>query len=207
LLRERLSKARPGDAFLGEELGQLGASERVWILDPIDGTGFFSRRDPNWRIQIALELQGTTEVAVVASPALQRCWWATRGGGAFESSWLRKASKTTRLAVSSTSTLADAVLDALDDESRARLPPSAAPAPASDRIAQHAAARCPAPGGAGSRRARCLLGRALLHAGPRAMGSPRRGGWWSLHRSNRRANDRGGGCTRTPSCTNSCSHA
>jgi histidinol-phosphatase len=131
LLRERLSKARPEDAFLGEELGQLGASDRVWILDPIDGTEFFSRRDPNWRIHIALEVQGTTQVAVVGSPALRRCWWATRGGGAFESSWPREASKARRLEVSSTSTLADAVVDALDDESRARLPPSAARAPAS----------------------------------------------------------------------------
>ena len=43
----------------------------------------------------------------------------------------REESKTRRLKVSSTSSLADAVLDALDDESRARLPPSAARAPAS----------------------------------------------------------------------------
>ena len=87
LLREELSEARPEDAFLGEELGQVGDSDRVWILDPIDGTGFFSRGDPNWRIHIALQVRGTTELAVVASPALRRCWWATRGGGSFESSW------------------------------------------------------------------------------------------------------------------------
>jgi len=131
LLRETLSEARPEDAFLGEELGQLGESDRVWILDPIDGTGFFSRGDPNWRIHIALEVQGTTEIALVTSPALRRCWWATRGGGSFESSWPREEGKTRRLKVSTTSTLADAVLDALDNESRARLPPSATRAPAS----------------------------------------------------------------------------
>jgi fructose-1,6-bisphosphatase/inositol monophosphatase family enzyme len=131
LLRETLSQARPDDAFLGEELGQLGESDRVWILDPIDGTRFFSRGDPNWRIHIALEVRGTTEVAVVTSPALRRCWWATRGGGSFESSWPREEGKTRRLKVSTTSTLADAVLDALDNESRARLPPSAARAPTS----------------------------------------------------------------------------
>jgi histidinol-phosphatase len=131
LLRETLSEARPEDAFLGEELGQLGESDRVWILDPIDGTGFFGRGDPNWRIHIALEVEGTTEVALVTSPALRRCWWATRGGGSFESSWPRDESKTRRLKVSTTSTLADAVLDALDNESRSRLPPSAARAPAS----------------------------------------------------------------------------
>lgn len=131
LLRDTLSQARPGDALLGEELGRLRTSDRLWILDPIDGTGFFGRGDPNWRIHIALEVRGATELAVVTSPALARCWWAIRGGGAFESSWPREASSTRRLQVSATSTLADAVVDALDDESRARLPPEAARAPAS----------------------------------------------------------------------------
>lgn len=131
LLRETLSGERPDDAFFGEELGQLGESDRVWILDPIDGTGFFSQGDPNWRIHIALEVQGTTQVAVVTSPALRRCWWATRGGGSFESSWPREESETRRLQVNTTATLADALLDAVDDESRARLPPSAAHAPGS----------------------------------------------------------------------------
>jgi histidinol-phosphatase len=131
LLRETLSAARPDDAFLGEELGQLGESDRVWILDPIDGTGFFSRGDPNWRIHVALEIHGTTQLAVVISPALRRCWWATRGGGSFESSWPREPSRTRRLQVSTTSTLDEAVLDALDDESRARLPANVARVPTS----------------------------------------------------------------------------
>ncbi len=131
LLREALSEARSGDAFLGEELGRIGVSERVWILDPIDGTRYFSRGNPNWRIHIALQVQGITEVAVVTSPALRRCWWATRDGGSFESSWPREAGKTRRLEVSTTSTLADAVLDALDDESRARLPSIARRSPTS----------------------------------------------------------------------------
>lgn len=126
LLRETLSQACPDDAFLGEELGRLGKSDRVWILDPIDGTGFFGRGNPNWRIHIALEVRGTIEIAVVTSPALRRCWWATRGGGSFESSWPRDERKPRRLEVSTTSTIADAVVDALDDGTRARLPPQAA---------------------------------------------------------------------------------
>jgi histidinol-phosphatase len=131
LLRLELSEARPEDAFLGEELGQVGDSDRVWILDPIDGTGFVSRGDPNWRIHIALQVHGTTELAVVASPALRRCWWATRGGGSFESSWPRAEGSMRRLQVSTTATLADAVLDALDDDSRSRLPASGSRPPAS----------------------------------------------------------------------------
>ena len=72
LIRETLAAARPGDALLGEELGQLGASDRVWIIDPIDGTSSFSRRDPNWRVHLALEVAGSIEIAVVTAPALQR---------------------------------------------------------------------------------------------------------------------------------------
>jgi histidinol-phosphatase len=131
LLRKRLSRARPEDAFLGEELGRSGDSDRLWILDPIDGTRFFSRGDPNWRIHVALEVAGSTRLAAVTSPALRRCWWATRGGGAFESSWPREEGETRRLKVSTTATPAQAVVDALDDESRARLPPSSARPPAS----------------------------------------------------------------------------
>ncbi|PRY50464.1 inositol monophosphatase family protein [Geodermatophilus tzadiensis] len=81
--------------------------------------------------EVAGELRGTTEVAVVASPALRRCWWATRGEGSCESSWPRRGSETRRLAVSTTATLADAALAALDDASRARLPPSGDRAPVS----------------------------------------------------------------------------
>jgi fructose-1,6-bisphosphatase/inositol monophosphatase family enzyme len=54
LLRAALSRARPLDAILGEEMGQTGRSSRTWIVDPIDGTNFFARKDPNWRVQIAL---------------------------------------------------------------------------------------------------------------------------------------------------------
>jgi histidinol-phosphatase len=131
LIRKTLSAARPDDALLGEELGRLGESDRVWIIDPIDGTSFFSRGDPNWRVHIALEVAGNTEIAVVTSPALRRRWWATRGGGSFESSWPREGAESKRLEVSTTSWLADARLAALDDASRDGLPPSRGSAPAS----------------------------------------------------------------------------
>jgi fructose-1,6-bisphosphatase/inositol monophosphatase family enzyme len=131
LLRDALSAARPEDALHGEEFGRLGESDRVWIIDPIDGTSFFSRRDPNWRVHLALEVAGSTEIAIVTAPALRRCWWATRGGGSFESSWPRAGAETRRLEVSTVSVVAEARLTALDDASRARLPPSAARVPAS----------------------------------------------------------------------------
>ncbi len=125
LLRTRLAEERPEDACLGEEFGRRGASDRVWVLDPIDGTGFFSRREPHWRIHLALQVQGTTEVALVVAPALRRCWWAVRAGGAFESSWPRDGATPQRLRVSAAATIDEARLTALDDASRARLPQGA----------------------------------------------------------------------------------
>jgi histidinol-phosphatase len=130
LLRDRLAAARPDDALLGEELGRLGDSERVWILDPIDGTSSFCRRDPHWRVHIALEVRGRLEVAVVTAPALGRQWWATRGGGAFESSWPRPGDEV-RLSVTRTPTMDTAALDALGDDARGRLPREARSAPPS----------------------------------------------------------------------------
>lgn len=130
LLRQMLTSAAPGDALLGEEFGLLGESERCWILDPIDGTAFFLRHDPNWRVHVALEVGGQTEAAVVTAPALGHQWWATRGGGAYESSWPR-GGNVERLRVSTTSSLSGALLDAIDPESRRRLPPEATLAPPS----------------------------------------------------------------------------
>jgi histidinol-phosphatase len=82
-LRERLAAERPGDAVLGEELGEAGAGERRWVLDPLDGTEWFARGIPVWGTLIALEDGDGPLVAVVSAPALRRRWWAERGGGAF----------------------------------------------------------------------------------------------------------------------------
>lgn len=125
LLRERISHARPDDALLGEEYGLEGSSSRVWILDPIDGTGYFADRNPNWRVQIALEVDGATVLAVVVAPALGTCWWASAGGGSYESEWPRGECEERRLRVRQTESVDQAVVDGIDDESRSRFPKSA----------------------------------------------------------------------------------
>ncbi len=109
LLRTELGRLAPHDAILGEESGHAGASERLWILDPIDGTSFFSRGSAHWRVHVTLTIQRRLEVAVVTAPALGRQWWASRGRGAFESSWPR-AGIAQPLAVTRTAAMADALL-------------------------------------------------------------------------------------------------
>lgn len=82
-VRDRLAEARPDDGVIGEEFGGDGASAREWIVDPIDGTASFMRGMPTWATLIALREAGVVTVGVVSMPALQRRWWARRGGGAF----------------------------------------------------------------------------------------------------------------------------
>ena len=83
MLRERIAAARPGDAVIGEEYGESGASSRRWYLDPIDGTKNFVRGVPVFATLIALEQDGEIVAGVCSAPALGARWWAARGGGAF----------------------------------------------------------------------------------------------------------------------------
>jgi histidinol-phosphatase len=106
LVRDRLGAERPGDAIVGEELGDSGDGPRRWIIDPIDGTKNYVRGIPVWATLVALEVGGVIEVGVVSAPALYRRWWASRGEGAF----LYDGRTTRRLRVSGIGRLEDAQL-------------------------------------------------------------------------------------------------
>lgn len=83
-IRTMLAADRPDDAVLGEEFGDSsGSAERVWVVDPIDGTKNFVRGVPIWATLIALLVKGRPVLGMVSAPALCRRWWATVGGGAF----------------------------------------------------------------------------------------------------------------------------
>ncbi|MEU2202640.1 inositol monophosphatase family protein [Isoptericola sp. NPDC019482] len=82
-VRRVLLAARPDDAFLGEETGELGAGDRRWILDGIDGTLVFVEGDDRWQTLIALEEDGEVTVGVAILPAQGQVWYAARGRGAF----------------------------------------------------------------------------------------------------------------------------
>jgi len=85
-VRTHLLASCPADGFVGEEIGEIiGTSDRRWIVDGIDGTRFFATGQRTWGTLIALEREGAVVVGVSSSPAQQRRWWATRGGGAFAS--------------------------------------------------------------------------------------------------------------------------
>jgi 3'(2'), 5'-bisphosphate nucleotidase len=73
LLLKRLAELRPDDAVLSEESVDDPIRlqrERVWIIDPLDGTREFSEppRD-DWAVHVALTVGGSPVAGAVALPA------------------------------------------------------------------------------------------------------------------------------------------
>lgn len=118
VISRTVAEERPGDGILGEEFGASGdASDRVWIIDPIDGTKNYLRGVPVWCTLIALSRAGPDGphpvLGVVSAPALGRRWFATVGGGAFT----RDINGTTRaIRVSGIDRIADASFSYSDRE-------------------------------------------------------------------------------------------
>ncbi|HEY0715663.1 MAG TPA: 3'(2'),5'-bisphosphate nucleotidase CysQ [Polyangia bacterium] len=83
-----LKDAFADDAILTEEspdderrLGQ----ERVWIVDPLDGTRGFLARTDDFAVHVALAVNGVPTVSVVYQPVPDRLGSAVAGAGAFSS--------------------------------------------------------------------------------------------------------------------------
>jgi myo-inositol-1(or 4)-monophosphatase len=85
LLRERLTAAAPDYGWRSEESGDDPArlqANRVWIIDPIDGTRAFIRGIPDWTIAAALVDEGRPVLGVIFAPAQEGLFAAVLGRGA-----------------------------------------------------------------------------------------------------------------------------
>lgn len=85
MLRDRLSALLPDAGWLSEEtaddLARLSC-ERVWVVDPIDGTRDYIRDRPGWAVSVALVEYGQPVIGVLAAPARGELWLAQAGRGA-----------------------------------------------------------------------------------------------------------------------------
>ncbi len=108
LIVSGLRKAFPKDPLISEELppepGALG-SDRLWLVDPIDGTKDFITGSDGFSIMIGLVVGGRPVMGVVHLPAQDRTYWATPEGA-----FVRVHGAVTPLAVSDVSTAANAKL-------------------------------------------------------------------------------------------------
>lgn len=80
LIRSRF----PGDAIIAEEShADQAATERVWIVDPLDGTNNFAHGLAHFAVSVAYYERQQPLHAAVLNPASGELFTATRGGGAF----------------------------------------------------------------------------------------------------------------------------
>ncbi|HEX8172123.1 MAG TPA: inositol monophosphatase family protein [Thermoanaerobaculia bacterium] len=106
-IMESIRARRPDDAYLGEESGRSEQpgdekSNRIWVIDPLDGTSNYLQHFPFWSISIALRVQGETTIGVIYEPLRDLFFTAERGAGAFRNG--------ERMHVSSQATVAGAFL-------------------------------------------------------------------------------------------------
>lgn len=84
-LRERLRAARPDYGWLSEETRadpERLEKDRVFIVDPIDGTRAFLRGQPHFTVCAAVVERGRPTAAAVYNPATGEMFEALLGGGA-----------------------------------------------------------------------------------------------------------------------------
>ena len=102
LLRQRF----PGDGILSEEttddLARL-TRERVWIVDPLDGTRDFVERSGDFAVLIGLAIAGRPSLGVVYAPVADTLYHAVVGSGAF----MVEGGVESRLSTSMTADIAD----------------------------------------------------------------------------------------------------
>jgi 3'(2'), 5'-bisphosphate nucleotidase len=86
LIVGRLKEEFADDGILAEEStdnDQRLAKERVWMIDPMDGTKNFINRDGDFAVQIGLSVGGESILGVVYEPVRNVLFRAVRGYGAW----------------------------------------------------------------------------------------------------------------------------
>jgi 3'(2'), 5'-bisphosphate nucleotidase len=88
IILEALSVLTPDVPVLSEESAQAPWAERktwteLWVVDPLDGTREFVKRNGEFTINIALVVNHEPVLGLVAAPATGSLYWGAPGIGAF----------------------------------------------------------------------------------------------------------------------------
>jgi 3'(2'),5'-bisphosphate nucleotidase len=88
VIRQGLEARFPGMFILSEEsvsaAGHCAASETFFLVDPLDGTKEFLKRNDEFTVNIALIADGEPVAGVVLAPALGEMFYAAHGLGAYK---------------------------------------------------------------------------------------------------------------------------
>lgn len=76
LVIEHIKNRFPEDGVLGEEQSHNENSERLWVVDPIDGTQPFSIGVPTFTFSLGLVDKSEPILGVVNDPVLKKTYWS-----------------------------------------------------------------------------------------------------------------------------------
>ncbi len=98
IIIERLSALTPSYPVLSEESESIPFSVRnrwpvYWLVDPLDGTREFLRKNDEFSVNIALIVNGEPKLGVVDAPALGVSYYAAKGFGAWKKGAQNKAER------------------------------------------------------------------------------------------------------------------
>jgi len=90
LIVESLAAVSPELPILSEESDAIPLAERIgwpayWLVDPLDGTREFLRRNGEFSVNIALVVDHRPVLGVIVAPVLDLIYHAVRGKGAWKS--------------------------------------------------------------------------------------------------------------------------
>ena len=82
IIQKGIQQAFPLDGIVSEELAAV-EGDRVWYIDPIDGTRGFVEHSDQFAIHIGLAVKNQAVVGVVYKPATGEMYYADKGTGAY----------------------------------------------------------------------------------------------------------------------------
>jgi myo-inositol-1(or 4)-monophosphatase len=99
ILIEELSKGKKNYSFFTEESGRIENEDKnkIWIIDPIDGTTNFLHGIPHFAISIALKIENEIETALIFDPIKNEIFYAEKNNGAYFNNHRIRVSKKSNL--------------------------------------------------------------------------------------------------------------
>jgi len=89
IIEDGLNKLSVSFPILSEEGKEISYEDRkhweyFWLVDPLDGTKEFVKKNGEFTVNIALIYKDTPVLGVVYAPALDVCYWSKKNEGAFK---------------------------------------------------------------------------------------------------------------------------
>ena len=99
ILIDELSNAKKNFSFLTEESGKIEKNDKdkIWIIDPIDGTTNFLHGIPHFAISIALKIDGEIVSGLIHDPIKNETFYAEKNSGSYFNNHRIRVSKKSKI--------------------------------------------------------------------------------------------------------------